>query len=585
MSKLIFDIKQIVKDGNWFRDNYGRYLLFRGVNFASRSKLPPYLPIAPLDVSRINYEELHEEIKNVEKHLDHLKDLGFNVIRLLFMWKALEPMPNPHLDELLPEAKKYLEMMKVIIDELHERRMLVILDFHQDIAHEICGGDGFPDWALAIDESHLKPISRPLLEIQKRTWYLSYYINQLVMHTLKSFWKNNLRNIEFGLENYPVRTHLEKTIGQTVKYLDQLYSDVQDPVILGVEAFNEPHQVGLERKYFESRFLKEFYINVFNEIREVNNKVFIFIEPRVDWNVNVLPNLSSVIDLTKEPLLKEIASSSIDKNLIFDQDEVSTFLPIDSEFLESFKEKGVFSFHYYDPQTIFRSLVNLPDDMTKKKIKWPSLFQKMKEEAVVRNLIPFLTEFGSSNDWKNLQTNLEPIEVYKREQTRAYMDLQFKQIEDFLLNSAYWNFDLYNTEDEKDNWNLENFSILDSNRDLRNYDIVARPYPICSSAKPKLLFFDLKSRYATIILEGRVQGDKPTIIFIPTKYHYQSFSIRATSSEIQWIKQEQLLYWYPDKNKQFNQIIIAPNEELDVNILPAQARELFSDTVYTIIFS
>ena len=38
----------------------------------------------------------------------------------------------------------------------------------------------------------------------------------------------------------------------------------------------------------------------------------------------------------------------------------------------------------------------------------------MKKEAIVRNLIPFLTEFGGSNDWTNLETNLEPTEIYKR---------------------------------------------------------------------------------------------------------------------------------------------------------------------------
>jgi Cellulase (glycosyl hydrolase family 5) len=585
LSKFIFDIKQIVKDGDWFRDNHGRYLLFRGVNFASRSKLPPYLPIAPLDMSHINQVDLQNEINRVAQHLDHLKDLGFNVIRLLIMWKALEPVPNPHLDELLPEAKKYLEMIKVIIDELYKRRLFVILDFHQDIVHEIYGGDGFPDWALAVDEFHLKPINRPILDIQKRTWYLSYYINPLVKHTLISFWNNNLRNIEFGLKNYPVRTHLEKTIGQTVKYLNQLYSDVEGPIIIGVEAFNEPHPVGLDRNDFESRFLREFYINVFNEIRKVDDKVFIFIEPRVDWNVNMLPHLSSVIHLTEEPLLKEIESSSIDKNSLFNRDEISTFFPKDNEFLDRFSGQGVFSFHYYDPNTIARALVNLADDMNKKKIEWPSLFQKMKNEAVLRNLIPFLTEFGGSNDWKILETNLEPTEVYKGEQTRAYMDLQFKQIEDFLLNSAYWNFDLYNTEDEKDNWNLENFSILDSNRDPRNFDIVARPYPICSSAKPKLLYFDLKSKYATIMLEGQVKMDMPTIIYIPSKYHYPSFRICATSSEMQWIKLEQLLYWYPDRNKQLNQIIIGPDQDLDGNLLPVQARELLSDTTHTFIFN
>jgi hypothetical protein len=585
LSSLIFDIKQIIKDGNWFRDNHGRYLLFRGVNFASRSKLPPYLPIAPLDISHINNTDLQEEVNKVAKDLDHLKDLGFNVIRLLIMWKALEPVPNPNLDELLLEAKKYLEMIKVIIDELHDRGLFVILDFHQDIAHEIYGGDGFPDWALAIDGLHLKPITRPLLKIKKRTWYLSYYINELVKHTLGSFWNNNLRNIEFGLENYPVRTHLERTIGQTVKYLNQFYSDDDTPVIIGVEAFNEPHQVEFERKQFESRFLREFYINVFKEIRKVDDKVFIFIEPRVDWNVNMLPILSSIIDLTGESLLKEIESLSIDKNFIFNQGEISSFLPTDNVFLDRLKMQGVFSFHYYDPQTISRSLIKLADDMNKKKIEWPTLFQKMKKEAVVRNLIPFITEFGASYDWNNLKTNLEPTEVYKREQTRAYMDLQFKQIEGFLLNSAYWNYDLYNTEEGKDNWNLENFSLLGPDRSPRNLDIVARPYPICSSAKPKLLFFDLKSKYGTIMLEGQVQKDSPTIIYIPAKYHYPTFRIWATSSKIQWIKLEQLLHWYPDQNKQLNQIIIGPDQDLDFIQLPVQTRELLSDTIYTFIFN
>ena len=69
------------------------------------------------------------------------------------------------------------------------------------------------------------------------------------------------------------------------------------------------------------------------------------------------------------------------------------------------------------------------------------------------------------------------------------MNLQFVQIETFLLNSTYWNYDLYNTREGKDNWNLENFSLLGPNRTPRNLDIVARPYPIRSSAEPNLLFF------------------------------------------------------------------------------------------------
>ncbi len=77
----------------------GRYILFRGVNFASRSKLPPYLPIAPLHVENIDQSKLKEEIELVKSELDLLKKLGFNIIRLLISWKAIEPKPNPNLDE------------------------------------------------------------------------------------------------------------------------------------------------------------------------------------------------------------------------------------------------------------------------------------------------------------------------------------------------------------------------------------------------------------------------------------------------------------------------------------------------------
>jgi vacuolar-type H+-ATPase subunit I/STV1 len=80
---------------------------------------------------------LKTEIELVRPQLKYLKTLGFNIVRLLVMWKAIEPMPNPDLNKLMSEGKHYLEMVKEIVDALYVQGLFVIIDFHQDIAHEV----------------------------------------------------------------------------------------------------------------------------------------------------------------------------------------------------------------------------------------------------------------------------------------------------------------------------------------------------------------------------------------------------------------------------------------------------------------
>ena len=271
MDTEVRSARQVHKDGIWFKDEQGRYLLFRGVNFASRSKLPPYLPVFPLNNKTANLDVLKKELAQVSPELEILKHLGFNVIRFLVIWKAIEPIPNPNLDALLPQGKEYLGLVKEILDALYSRGLYAIIDFHQDIAHEIYGGDGFPDWALAIDESHLRPIKSDHIN---PTWFLAYNFDPLVKKTLRSFWKNQLRNTEEGLDNYPVRTHLEKTIGQAVKFFKNLNNGQGHPGILGYQLFNEPHQVGLDRRKFEEQYLTDFYNNTLGEIKKFDRQCF-----------------------------------------------------------------------------------------------------------------------------------------------------------------------------------------------------------------------------------------------------------------------------------------------------------------------
>lgn len=565
----------ISKDGKWFRDSNGRYILFRGVNFGSRAKLPPYLPIATLDIKNLKQLDLKKEIELSSSELDLLKVLGFNIVRLLISWKAIEPRPNRNLDEeMLPEGREYLTAVGQIIDELYSRGLYVILDFHQDIAHEIFGGDGFPDWALAIDDKHKRPEidekhkHQTISNLKDKLWQKAYLTNNLVRHTFRSFWNNDLTNHEAGLRNYPVRTHLEKTIGQTVKFFKSLNNHRGHPAILGIEPFNEPHPVGIPPQKFEAEFLFKFYTNVESEIRRFDKNIFLFIEPRVDWTVSSTDgdksgSRRSLFDIKRTFHLRLIHDTMIEGKVSSIQ--LHSSLPSDSASLETVRRRGVLSFHYYNLEATGGSFLKMPENLYRIKREFPYIFAQLVEAATQRELIPFLTEFGGFQESPNI---------------REYINLHFIQIEKYLINATYWNYDLYNTAEGKDNWNLEDYSILGPNRTHRNLDVMARPYPIRSSAEPTLLFFDIESKYAAIILKGAVV-DAPTIIYIPYHFHYSpEFRVWATSKEMNWDKENQLLYWYPARDQSLNQLIVGKERSINGTILPERCKSLLERTTF-----
>ena len=221
---------------------------------------------------------------------------------------------------------------------------------------------------------------------------IKYVINKSLKKTLTSFWRNDLTNIEGEnkLEHFPVRTHLEKTIGQTARFFRSLNNGAGHTAILGIEPFNEPHPAGLPKEQFEGEFLVDFYRNVDLEIRKFDPDVFIFMEPSVAWTTpssNAEGSNKSNLDLGGSGPFSAGESLNLDlvKNVMVDGEvkliQLNTFLPKNLKSVSTFARNGVLSFHYYDMIAIASSLadsyMNIPENMYRYKREWPLIYAQL----------------------------------------------------------------------------------------------------------------------------------------------------------------------------------------------------------------
>ena len=126
-TNIINGAQDFSKDGIWFRDLDGRYLFFRGVNFASRSKLPPYLPIAPLNLKNIDELNLKQEIEKeigkdekIEEILSTCISMSYLEIIMFEKFKDECEMCYEKAEKVLKKMVKDDEKRKIIIEKAKE---------------------------------------------------------------------------------------------------------------------------------------------------------------------------------------------------------------------------------------------------------------------------------------------------------------------------------------------------------------------------------------------------------------------------------------------------------------------------------
>jgi endoglycosylceramidase len=232
--------------GRWITDAAGRVLVLHGLNMVY--KVPPYYPSAAGFGS---------------DDAAFLQQLGFNVVRVGVIWKALEPKPGVYDD-------RYLKHIVDTVRTLAKHGLLSLLDFHQDLYNERFQGEGAPDWAVQDDG-----LSNP-----RNGFPLNYASNPALERALDHFWDNSPGPGGVGLQD---------RYAAAWQHVAQRFRAV--PGVLGYELLNEP-SAGAQFisclapsgcPAFDAQ-LTAFNRRVAKAIRAVDRRNVIFYEPAVGFD-------------------------------------------------------------------------------------------------------------------------------------------------------------------------------------------------------------------------------------------------------------------------------------------------------------
>ncbi|KAI5950698.1 hypothetical protein KGF57_004246 [Candida theae] len=254
------------KNGNFFDPSTGRIVVLKGINVDAQMKLPvePYMPsykgdpTNPNDIffegDTVSFVGRPFPLEEARSHFERIKSWGYNTIRYLLTWEAVEHEGPGKYDEKF--ADYTLEMLKIIGEV---GGLYVFLEFHQDVWSRYSGGSGAPMWtfyAAGLDPKKFTLADSAILHNEPRfcdgsdvyhkmLWTSNYKrLAPLVMFTMffagKHYFPNlimNGENIQDFLQNHFLGSveFIWKRVCEGVPHL------LDNGTILGFESMNEPN--------------------------------------------------------------------------------------------------------------------------------------------------------------------------------------------------------------------------------------------------------------------------------------------------------------------------------------------------------
>lgn len=229
-----------VADGH-LRDPDGRVAILRGANVANAHKQPPFLGFH----EAADYARMRDE-------------WGWNTVRFLLTWEAVEPEDGAFDDA-------YLDEVAARLDDAHAAGLVVVLDMHQDLYGRGFGGDGFPRWTCAEENYAAFTPTEP--------WFLNY-LDPAVQACFDGFWGSPALQGRYAAAWARVAARL-----------------ADHPAVIGFDVMNEPHWGSAEIAAFEAGPYTAFVEDVVAAVRAEAPDWVAFVEPSAARNLGMAPHI------------------------------------------------------------------------------------------------------------------------------------------------------------------------------------------------------------------------------------------------------------------------------------------------------
>ena len=242
-------------EGRTFRDTKNREVTLRGINCAGDAKFPTS-PDVPSHISKgffdgdnLSFVGRPFSIDEAHTHFSRLKRYGYNTIRYIFTWEAIEHAgPGKYDEAWIQHTIEVLRLAK-------EFGFYIFMDPHQDVWSRFTGGSGAPIWtlyAVGLDPMKFRKTEAALVHnawpdpanYPKMIWATNYW--RLACHLIftlffagKDFAPRAIidgKNIQDYLQEHHIAAcrHLAQRIHEA--------GDIENDIVIGWESMNEPNK-------------------------------------------------------------------------------------------------------------------------------------------------------------------------------------------------------------------------------------------------------------------------------------------------------------------------------------------------------